>query len=73
MADLRRELSQVKKLLEYEHKKSTIEGQRVNDLQKHFAQVLNDYNATIDHLRQAQHKKKQEVRVKLLINVIEIK
>ncbi len=62
MADLRKELSTVKKMLEEERQRSEFDSDRFNEVQTMFGQVFKDYASTIDGLKQVQQKKKLEAR-----------
>ena len=61
VADLRKELQTVKKLLADERLKSDLEEQRVGELQSLFGQIFKDYTTTIDSLKHLHQKKKMEV------------
>ena len=61
VADLRKELSNVKKLLSDERRRSTSDGQKMTDTQVLFAQVLKDYNSAIENVKQLQQEKRSRV------------
>ena len=61
MADLRKELSNVKKLLGDEQRRSNNDSQRINEAQYMFIQMLKDYNAAVDKLNQLQQEKRVKV------------
>ena len=65
MADLRKELLNVRKLLGDEQHRSSNDSQRVEDAQYMFTQMLKDYNSAVDKLNQIQ----QEKRVKVCITL----
>ena len=62
MADLRKELANVKKLLGDEQRRSSNDGVRVIEVQYMFTQMLKDYNAAVDKLNQLQQEKRVKVR-----------
>lgn len=61
VADLRKELSNVKKLLADEQRRSTSDGQKITETQFMFAQMLKDYNSAVDQLNQLQQEKRMKV------------
>ena len=63
VADLRKQLSSVKKLLLEERKRSGTESQKLGDVQAAFGQVFKDYQATLEGLKQLQDMKKSKVRL----------
>ena len=67
VADLRKELQTVKRLLADERQKSDMEGQRIGELQTLFGQIFKDYTGTIDALKHLSQKKKMEVRISFLV------
>ena len=64
VADLRKELSNVKKLLSDERRRSNSDSQKISEAQLLFAQVIKDYNGAIENIRQLQ----QEKRAKVIMN-----
>ena len=52
VADLRKELNSMRKLLLEERKKSTDESHKLDDSQLMFAQVYSDYQSLRDQLKQ---------------------
>ena len=65
MADLRKELSNVKKVLADEQRRSTSDGQKITETQFMFAQMIKDYNAAVDQLNQLQQEKRMKVSPQL--------
>ena len=61
VADLRKELNSMRKLLLEERKKSTDESHKLDDSQLMFAQVYSDYQHLRDQLKQ---EKKHQVIIK---------
>ena len=61
VADLRKQLSSVKKLLLEERKRSGSESQKLGDVQSAFGQVFKEYQATLEGLKQLQDSKKSKV------------
>ena len=62
VADLRKQLSSVKKLLLEERKRSGSESQKLGDVQSAFGQVFKEYQATMEGMKQLQESKKSKVR-----------
>ena len=62
VADLRKQLSSVKKLLLEERKRSGSESQKLGDVQSAFGQVFKEYQATLEGMKQLQDSKKSKVR-----------
>jgi len=60
VADLRKQLSSVKKLLLEERKRSGSESQKLGDVQSAFGQVFKEYQATLEGLKQLQDSKKSK-------------
>ena len=65
MADLRKELSNVKKVLADEQRRSTSDGQKITETQYMFSQMIKDYNAAVDQLNQLQQEKRMKVSPQL--------
>ena len=61
MADLRKELCNVKKLLGDEQRRCKESGQRISETQFMFGQMLKDYNSAVDQLNQLQQEKRIKV------------
>jgi len=57
-------LSNVKKLLSDERRRSNSDSQKISEAQLLFAQVIKDYNGAIENIRQLQ----QEKRAKVIMN-----
>lgn len=60
-ADLRKELTLIKKLLLDEERKSDTETQKFGDAQSLFGKALKDYYCAVETLKQVQQKKMREV------------
>lgn len=58
VADLRKELCNVKKLLGDEQRRCKESGQRISETQFMFGQMLKDYNSAVDQLNQLQQDKR---------------
>ena len=65
MADLRKELSNAKKVLADEQRRSTSDGQKITETQYMFSQMIKDYNAAVDQLNQLQQEKRMKVSPQL--------
>lgn len=63
VADLRKELSNVKKVLADEVRRSSNDSNKVSDVQHMFSQMLKDYNSAVDKLNQLQQDKRIKVRL----------
>ena len=62
MADLRKEISSVKRLLLEERKRSGSETQKLGDAQSSFGQVFRDYQSVLEGIKQLQQDIKTKVR-----------
>ena len=54
-------MSNVKKLLSDERRRSNSDGQKITEAQVLFAQMLKDYNSAIENIRQLQQEKRARV------------
>lgn len=64
VADLRKELASVKKLLMEERKRSGVETQKLVDVQAAFGQVFKDYQSAVESLKQVQQDKRTKVETR---------
>lgn len=63
VADLRKELGNLRKLLADERRRSICEGQKLLEVQGQFGQALKEYSGLVDNVKQLTHEKRSKVEV----------